>query len=484
MKLLMQYALAAFTVAIMASPNANAQFANTFYHMYGVPQANQLNPAFQSQCDGYVGMPFFSPFRFQFESSSFTYGDVFEWKDSLNKYITFLHPVGNRQKFLDALEPVNWIRTEFATSILSVGWKKEDWYFTLDFTERFIEGTSFSKDLAEFLVHGNLYAENFSFSDMGINLNLFNQLAIGASYNIEDEIQVGIRAKLLFGIANSTTDNDMMSLRTSLEEWQFSSDITANVSIPYLEDIPIDSAGYLDVHNLEDEEVFGFPEEDSTFSLSSLSPVWGFKNLGFAIDFGFNYSPIENLFISASVVDLGFIRWKDNVWNFHQDMDHTFEGLEYTLEDDWSPGDELLDSLKEELNVKVTQDPYNTNLSGKIYLGAAYNLTDRIRFGGVFRTRIQDFKFNNQFTVSANFRPISMFSASLSYSIYENSYMNLGYGLSMRAGPMNIYFVTDHIPSAYFWPESFKAFNFRLGLNVVWGCRAIPKAMKDRPLID
>lgn len=394
-----------------------------------------------------------------------------------------MHPEGNEQKFLDALQSENWIRTQFATSLLSAGWKRDAWFFTLDFTERFDAGISLSEDLLELGVHGNLYSENFDFSDMAVNLNFFNQLAIGASYNMDDEMQVGVRAKLLFGIANITTNNDVMNLKTSMEEWKFNSDLTVDVSIPYLENIPVDEDGYMDFDSLSNAEVFNAPEGDS-LSLSSLNALWGFRNLGFAIDLGFNYSPIEKLFISASVVDLGFIRWKNDVWNFHQDFDYTFKGLELKLDDDYSPGEELLDSIQEELKVKVTQDPYTTNLSGKIYLGAAYNLTDKIRFGGVFRTRIQDFKFYNQFTISANVQPISMFSASLSYSIYGNSYMNLGLGLSLRAGPINLYFITDQAPSAYFWPEEFTALNFRFGLNVVWGCRAIPKAMKDRPLID
>ena len=101
-----------------------------------------------------------------------------------------MHPLGNKQGFLDALKPVNWIRAEAATSIISAGWRRKDWFFTLDFTERFVERTSFSKDMAEFLVHGNLYSEDFNFSDLAFNRNYFNQIAIGASYRMSDEMQV------------------------------------------------------------------------------------------------------------------------------------------------------------------------------------------------------------------------------------------------------------------------------------------------------
>ncbi|MCK4747471.1 MAG: hypothetical protein KAT15_10560, partial [Bacteroidales bacterium] len=261
-----------------------------------------------------------------------------------------------------------------------------------------------------------------------------------------------------------------------------------DMSVPYLENLPIDDEGFLDVDSLANSDfdlLFGFPaDKKDLLTPSGLSTIGGIKNPGFAIDLGFNYVPIEKLSVSASIIDLGFIRWKNYVYNFHQNLDYTFEGIEIKLDENYSPGEDLFDSLQNDLKVKVTQNSYTTWLTGKVYLGAAYNLTEKVRFGGVFRTRIYNYKFYNQFTVSANVQPISMFSASLSYSIYGNSYMNLGLGLSMRLGPFNLYFVTDQAPSAYFFPEEFSSLNFRFGLNIVWGCRAMPKAMKDRPLID
>ncbi|MFC2098960.1 DUF5723 family protein [Bacteroidota bacterium] len=488
MRNLIRYILAASLVALLYLSDITAQFGNTYYHMFGVPQANQLNPAFQPGCNGYLAIPFAGRVRFAVESNGLDYGDIFEWDKSQKKYITFMHPQGNKQKFMDALKPVNTIRAEVASNILSFGWRKEQLFFTFDLTERFVETTSFSKDFAEFLVYGNLNKNNFNFSDLAQNLMYYHQFAIGASYNFDDEMQFGIRAKVLLGGASTTIRSSDINLKTSMDEWRVQSDVKVDASIPYLEDLPVDQDGYLDVDSLANSDfdlLFGFPAGIAELlSPSGLSTIGGIKNPGFAIDFGFNYLPIEKLNISASVIDLGIIRWKNYVYNFQQDLDYTFNGIEFELDDNWSPGDGLLDSLQNDLKVLVTQEKFTTALAGKVYLGVAYDLTERVRFGGVFRTRIYNYKFYNQFTVSANVQPISMFSASLSYSVYANSYMNLGLGLSLRLGPLNVYFITDQAPSAYFWPEEFSSLNFRFGLNIVWGCRAIPKAMKDRPLID
>ena len=493
-KILLKYFSALCLLVILAWPRASAQFGNTYYHMFGIPQANQLNPAFQPGCDGYIGLPSVSPVRFEAESNSLAFGDVFSWDKSLKKYTSFMYSDGNKQKFLDALEPVNQIRAELASSIISIGFRKEELYFTLDFSERIVQGLSFSEDFIEFLMYGNSKSDNFNFSELSENLNYFHELAIGASYNVDDEMQFGLRAKLLLGGANATTRSSDINMKTSLEEWEFDSDIKMDVSIPYI-DLPIDDDGFLDIDSIRtvtgDSTIeffdifFGLPGDLwDLLQPSELSTIGGLKNPGFAIDLGFSYTPIEKLTVSASLVDLGFIRWKNYVYNFQQEMDYTFQGLEFKLEEDYSPADELKDTLLENIKVKVTQKPYTTMLSGKVYLGVAYNLTEKVRFGGVFRTRIHNYKFYNQYTISANVQPISMFSASVSYSYYSNSYMNLGLGLSLRAGPLNVYFITDQIPSDYFWPKEFSSLNFRLGLNITWGCRAVKKAMKDRPLID
>jgi hypothetical protein len=487
-KVLIRYTLVLCLTVLLAWPQASAQFGNTYYHMFGVPQSNQLNPAFQPICDGYLGLPFVGPVKFEVESNSLKYGDVFEYNSTLKKNISFMHPEGNKQAFMNALEPVNTIRAEIASNIISVGWRKEQLYFTVDLTERLIESTSFPKDFAEFLVYGNLNKSNFSFSDLAQNLMYFHEFAVGASYNFDDEMQFGVRAKLLLGGANFTTRSSDINLKTSIDEWKIRSDIKVDATLPYLEDLPVDQDGYLDMDSLAntDSDLLFRPPTSiaDLLSPSSLSTIGGINNPGFAIDFGFNYLPVEKLNISASVIDLGFIRWKQYVYNFEQSLDYTFDGIEFKLEDDWSPGDELLDSLRNDLKVKVTEEKFTTALSGKVYLGVAYDLTEKVRFGGVFRTRIYNYQFYNQITVSANVMPISIFSASLSYSIYGNNYMNLGLGLSLRLGPINVYFISDQAPSAYFWPAEFSSLNFRVGLNIVWGCRPMAKAMKDRPLID
>ena len=54
---LMRITLTACFAVMVAFPQVYAQFGNTYYHMFGIPQANLLNPAFQPECSGYLGLP-------------------------------------------------------------------------------------------------------------------------------------------------------------------------------------------------------------------------------------------------------------------------------------------------------------------------------------------------------------------------------------------------------------------------------------------
>lgn len=468
----------------------SAQFSNTQYHMFGVPQANQLNPAFQPTCNIFLGMPILSSLRFDLELPV-AYSDVFTYNSSLNQFITPLHPLGNKQAFLDAMGKNNAFNFELGIPIFSTGWRKGNMYYTLGITERMDFGFTLPGDMAGFLING-VDANNpdrLDFSGFGPELKYYHEFSMGVSYNNDDEFQVGFRGKILFGLANMKQAQSDINLRTDVEEWSIDSKIQYNVTVPFLDNLPIDNDGTLlidSLGNMEDEDIWGFPSDpmDLLRTPAGLKTILGLRNPGLAIDFGFNYHPVEKISISASVIDLGMIFWRSEAYQFSQTMDFSFGGLELSLDDDFDPGQELLDSIENSVQFTAEKKSYATLLTGKVYYGFAYEPTEKVRLGFVGRTRIYNYNFSNEFTFSANVMPISMFSASVSYSIYNGYYHNLGFGLWTRLGPFSIYMITDQMPSIYLIPKSINSLNFRIGFNLVTGCRKKSKKMKDLPLIN
>jgi Family of unknown function (DUF5723) len=474
-----------FVITIFISLQlTQGQVSTTLYHMYGVPQSNQLNPAFQSRCDAYLGFPMLSPLSLNADVNPLRYNDIFSYNSSLDQIITFMNENGDKEAFLNALNPVNAVTANVSLNPLSMGWRSKQFYFTIDFTEKIESDLRYTKDFARFILYGSPDEDRFNFSETGIDFKYYHELALGISYDFEEQFQVGARAKILFGMANVSTRLSDMTLRTTPDRWDFNSNMMFNISVPFLS-IPLDSAGYVLWDSIPGSTDAGLPDPMTIdYVRENFGNFFGTRNLGLGIDFGFNFKPIESLSISASVNDLGFIMWRNNPYQLKNDGTFGWKGIEVSLEKDWDPGDILLDSLKSQMNFTSEQKSYTTALSGKVYLGLAYELNKKVKFGFVTRSRIYNYRLFNQYTFSANVMPINMFSATLSYSIIGKNYTNIGLGLSLRLGPFNMYFITDQAPSAYFLPETINSLNFRFGLNLVFGCPKMAKKLQDRPLID
>jgi len=85
------------------------------------------------------------------------------------------------------------------------------------------------------------------------------------------------------------------------------------------------------------------------------------------------------------------------------------------------------------------------------------------------KTFFFDRKIHESFTISANLSPAKWFSASLSYSMMNRSYNNVGLGIAIKGGPIQFYIVTDNI-NTLIMPKSAKSFNLIFGLNLAIGC--------------
>ena len=213
-------------IVFIAIPSGSAQISNTFYHMYGIPQSNQLNPAFQPDCNGYIGFPMLSPLSINVESNPLRYEDIFSYDSQLDAMITFLHQNGDKEAFLSALKENNMISTSIGSPPISTGWRKEQFYFTVDLSERVDQNFRFTKDFMEFALNGNKNQDRFNFSETGLDLNYYHELAVGVSYNYEDEFQIGARAKMLFGIADLKTRLSDITLKASQDRWELNSSMT------------------------------------------------------------------------------------------------------------------------------------------------------------------------------------------------------------------------------------------------------------------
>jgi hypothetical protein len=71
-------------------------------------------------------------------------------------------------------------------------------------------------------------------------------------------------------------------------------------------------------------------------------------------------------------------------------------------------------------------------------------------------------------TVSYNKWFFNALSASVSYSMVNRSYMNLGFGMALNMGAFQMYAITDNF-YCLFYPERSRTVNVHFGFNFIFG---------------
>ena len=472
--------LTAFSFTI----SMHAQDANSFYFMRGVPQNYQVNPAFQPDCNFFLGLPGLAPLKLNLNNSGFALGDVLQYSDNLDSLVLFLHPDGiGDEEFLNRLDENNTISAEFSTSLASFGFRAGKSYISFDIRERMDLRMNYNRDYLRLPLVG---PDSGQFYDMGMGLNfsLMNELSMGVSRKFGDRLTVGLRGKILLGQANLNTERFDLTLSTNEDIWKVNNDISFNASLPYFVDYDYITFAYLAPIKLlfGDYEDFDppSPSVDEIVNMA-VNP----KNIGLGLDLGVDFRMTDRLQLSASIVDLGSIRWKDNVLNVSHSVDYDFTGVEVYISEEGDFMETFLDSLEATYNkFTTTSAKYTSYLPTKLYLGGAFYAHPKISFGLLSRTDFFKGDIRQQFTASANLYPIRMISTTFSYSIIDQHYKNIGFGLALKAFPFNLYLLTDTGPSIYFFPTEARLFNFKIGMNLMFGCKKEKKAKTfDMPLI-
>jgi len=168
---------------------------------------------------------------------------------------------------------------------------------------------------------------------------------------------------------------------------------------------------------------------------------------------------------------MGFIDWKYNVYNFSMNGELDFEGLDISsviINGDDDIFENFLDSIADIFTISESRSPYRRFLNTRMYIGAEYPIIPELRLGALSRTIFINNRIEKAITLSANADLGNWFSTSLSYSMMNNSFNNLGLGLAIRGGPFQFYIISDNF-NAVFNPNTIRSINLWFGMNLVFG---------------
>lgn len=226
-------------------------------------------------------------------------------------------------------------------------------------------------------------------------------------------------------------------------------------------------------------------DEDDNFDMGDDWDVYK-KNTGFAFDLGATYKLMDDrLIVGASMLDIGGITWKNDTYNYRLDpatAHVSFKGinLQQVLngEDDYF--NEVSDSIDANFEFEKGHiGSYRTPLPKKFYLSGTYMLKKTLSVGLLLYAE----QFRGRFTPSMSASVHKEFgrrlSTSLSYTITNASYNNLGAGISLNFAPIQFYVVGDNLLGAPIalaangeinsYLNNAQFVNLRAGLNFVFG---------------
>ncbi len=417
------------------SVGAKAQGIRTAYFLDSFHYRHQLNPAL-SGGQNYFSLPGMGSVNVGLNGnvglSNFLYPVRAEYGRKV--LTTFMSRAVDSLDFLNGLDEKIRVGSSVDLTVFSTGFESWGGFSTIDMGLHSRSAINLPRELFEFMKAGDYGLERKVYDLRGIRAttNNYMDIAFGHSRQINDRLRIGGKVKFLLGLGRADIAIDKMDIEMKEDQWM----VDAKGEISY-------SLLGLDYKTNDNAEVEGF---DFTTGRVMLSGG------GVAFDLGATYEVVDNLVLSASVVDLGFIKWRKTRLATTMNEPYVFEGFEQVGVD----GETFLptivgqfESLGEDLlDLMVMYDKGERGrwemLSATMNVGMEYTLPmyDKLSLGLLSTTH-----FNRPYTwtegrLSANISPVRWFEASVS-GVYSTFGSGVGFLVNFHPKGFNLFFGSD-----------------------------------------
>lgn len=460
-----------FTAALMAvGCSAAAQTINSAYFTEDYKFRHMLNPAFGNE-QNYVSIPALGNISVN-THGNFGYRDVIMSNPmypslSDKKMTTFLNPYISAEDALSGFSTGNnRITGDVSLTILSAGFKAFGGYNTIEINSRTTTGVSLPYELFEFAKNtGN---HRYDIGDINAHAQSFAEIALGHSRQINDKLRLGAKLKVLVGLGRADVKmRNMKADLTAEDKWTITGEATADVSMK--------GFSYVSEEKKYNIEGSGTYERVNNVDLDGVG-VGGF---GMAIDLGGVYEINEDWTVSASVLDLGFISWTNDMLAENRSKSFVFNGFHDVSvtsdrgEEIDTKVDRYGDQLADFANLTDMGDKggRSTGIGATINVGAEYTLPvyRKVSFGALCTSRINGAYSWTDGRLSANYAPLNWLDGGVSFAV--NSFTtSMGWVLNLHPKGYNFFIGMDHIlgkTSKEMIPLSSNA-SLTVGMNITW----------------
>jgi hypothetical protein len=443
--------------------NVSAQTLNSSYFLEGATYRHELNPAFMGERN-YISIPMLGNMNIGTNSNVGLTDFIYKFNDPAGKYnlTTFMNSSIGRDEFLGNLKTNNQINTNVGLTILSTGFHAWGGFNTIELNVKSSTSFNLPYELFNFMKTG-MDQDVYHIKNFAANSNNYVELALGHAHKINDRLTVGGKLKLLVGGANVDAKIDQMDIALNGDKWEIMANGTLNTAV---------GGGYYKTKASNPGEINGFDVDKA-----------GVGGYGAGIDLGATYKLMDNLTLSASVLDLGFISWKNNLKGATRNKEpFTFNGFTDIAVDpeagDPNDIDTQFENIKDDLKDmakfydegKVSR---TTMLATTINVGAEYAFPfyDKLSLGVLSTTRVNNPYTWTQAMVAANVRPLRWFDASVNCS-YSSFGPNLGWMLNFHPKGITFFVGSDRMitnVTPQYIPTNNANTNICLGFNIAFG---------------
>jgi hypothetical protein len=440
---------------------------NTLYLMHSIPQANQLNPAIMHPCRIYVSLPIISSLRENIRNTGFGFHDVYYSGNEPGEYFMDLDKLDNK------LKRINYSLANTDIDLFGIGFPHNEWYLTIGVSSHTASQGSYPHDIVNFADRywdsGAGIPDPVHIQNLKLNSTAWNSIGFSASKEVRKGLRIGLRVKYLNGMANVTTPKSSIEMSTAGNPpfFQASVNYQVNTSLPL--SLVTNPGGILGSISLET-------------ALHNLAGNYLFTpNHGAAVDAGLIYDIDDATQLSASFTDLGFIRWKKdlNQFSVNETFVYSAADLDQFIN---APGQidlakSLYDTVRNSIHVSEINS-YFTLTPINIYGGITRQVLRDLKAGAMTWIEISSGHIRPSITLSLNFTPFKAFAATVSYTLMNNKYNQIGTGLAVGNRGAQFYIITDNIVVRYVkdaqsslrWPYNARMLSLRFGMNLFFGC--------------
>ena len=455
----------------ICSLHAMAQQLNSAYFTNDYKFRHTMNPAYGNE-QNYVSMPGFGNVNVS-TMGNFGYEDVIFDNPmfpstSKDRLTTFMNPYISTADALKGFNSGdNKILGDVSITVLSAGFKGFGGYNTIELNARTSFGMSMPYELFEFAKNtGN---RTYNIGNISANGQAFAELAFGHSRQINEKLRVGAKVKLLFGAGRGDVNIDNVKADLAADDkWTVSGHAKSEVSVK----------GF--TYKTEEKEY----KEEGRGTYQYVNDVdvdgAGLGGFGLAFDLGGVYKINNDFTVSAALLDLGFIKWSNNMVAVNGGEEFVFNGFhDVAVNEDRGgstlsmQGDKYSDQLADFANLQDKGDEggRTTGIGATLNLGCEYTLPvyRKITFGVLSSTRFRGDYSWTEARVSANWTPLKWIDGgvNMAFGSYRNSF---GWVVNFHPKGYNFYVGMDHTlgkVSKEFIPLNSNA-AVSVGMSVAW----------------